>query len=743
MTSALRYSEHGTSSSARRLVYAGLIGSVFMCSWLLFSLEPMSAKMLLPRLGGSPAVWITCLLFFQAALLAGYAYAHVSIRMLGLRRQAVLHAVLVVVSFSFLPVSLAGIEPPPDAHPVAWLLGVLTRTIGVPFVVLASFGPIAQRWLAHADAASSRDPYFLYAASNLGSLLALLAYPFIAEPLLTLGDQATVWSLVYTIVLVTVIGIAGTVGRMKLTGVEAERPTQVTSTVTLSDRARWLVYAAVPSSLLMGVTSFISTDIGSFPLLWVVPLALYLLTFTLVFAKRQWLPHLLMVRAEPQAIVLVALTMYWAISLPGVLYVFLHLALLFLVAMVCHGELARSRPDTRHLTEFYLWLAIGGLVGGVFNALVAPVVFNEILEYPIAIAAAALLRPAVARKSAADFVLPVVFGVALLGATWRPGTPPDLVPTLLMVAFGVALFSFRNHPRRFALALAIMFAIGTVRMTASPSGRRLVAAERSFFGVYRVLDNPALEIRTLEHGRTVHGAQALKAEQRLEPLTYYHRDGPAGDLFSSTLAGRLPRRDVAVVGLGVGSLACYGDANDSWVFYEIDPLVARIAADTTRFTLLRDCPPAPRLVLGDARLKLSDAHASAYDILVIDAFSSDAIPVHLMTREAFREYLRVLRPAGILAVHISNNHVDLEPLVGALAGDLGVTGRIRYDRANAEVTGAPTDHAPSTWVAIAEDSAALGALLSDPAWRQLRTSVSIPAWTDDYSNILAVIRWRD
>ncbi len=301
------------------------------------------------------------------------------------------------------------------------------------------------------------------------------------------------------------------------------------------------------------------------------------------------------------------------------------------------------------------------------------------LEYPIAIAAAALLRPATGRKGAADIVAPVVFGIALFAATWRPGAPPELVPTLMMMLFGVVLFSFRDRPRRFALALAIMFAIGTVRMTGEPSGRRLVVAERSFFGVYRVLNNPSKGVRTLEHGRTVHGAQSLAESERLDPLTYYHRHGPAGDVFSLTLPGRLPRRSVAVVGLGVGSMACYGREHDSWTFYEIDPLVARIAADTARFTLLRDCPPSTRVVFGDARLKIAAAPASAYDILVIDAFSSDAIPVHLMTREAFREYFRVLRRDGVLAVHISNTHVDLEPLAGALVRELGVVGRVRHD----------------------------------------------------------------
>ncbi len=733
-----------TPHTARGPLYLGLTATVFLSSWLLFSLEPLSARILLPRLGGSPTVWITCLLFFQAALLTGYTYTWLTIRLLGLQRQAILHIALLVLSFAFIPISLrsASLAPPSD-NQMAWLLITLATTIGIPFALLSSFAPIAQRWLAHGDSPNHRDPYFLYAASNLGSFLALLSYPLVAEPLLSLRQQSTVWSFTYGAVAAAVIALGWLTYRSpQLESRTTDSIPEASPPPTTRNRARWLIYAAVPSSLLMGTTSYISTDIGSFPLLWVLPLSLYLLSFTLVFARRQVLSHSAMLRAEPQVIVIVALTIFWAISPPGVFNILLHLALLFLIAMVCHGEHVRTRPHPSHLTEFYLWLATGGLIGGIFNAVIAPVAFNEVIEYPIAIVAAALLRPRNDRPSLRlDILAPMLFGGALIAATWRPGSPPAILPTLFMVFSGMILFSFRDHPRRFALALAIVLAVGITRRTSTPSGRNILESERSFFGVYRVLDNHTTRIRTLEHGTTVHGTQSLDSASRLAPLSYYHRDGPAGDIFAFTQAALQTSRRIAVVGLGVGSLACYGRQNEHWTYYEIDPLVAEIATDTTRFTMLRDCPPQVRVIYGDARLELANASPAAYDLILVDAFSSDAIPVHLMTREAFLEYFRVLGRDGVLAVHISNNHMDLQPLVAALAADIGVVALVRSDiERNSDARVAA--RSASVWVALARNPETLGTLSARPAWGVAMNPAGMRPWTDDFSNILSVIRWR-
>jgi hypothetical protein len=333
-----------------------------------------------------------------------------------------------------------------------------------------------------------------------------------------------------------------------------------------------------------------------------------------------------------------------------------------------------------------------------------------------------------------------VFGAALLAATWRPGIPPQVLPTLSMFVFGVILFSFRNHPRRFALAVAILFAIGLTRLTATPSGRRLLESERSFFGVYRVLENPSGSVRMLEHGSTIHGAQSLLAQSRLVPLMYYSAEGPAGDLFGVTEPGKIENRRVALVGLGVGSLACFGRTGERWTFYEIDPVVVKLATDTTHFTLARDCPPQTRFVLGDARLTLARETTGSVDILVIDAFNSGAIPVHLLTREALLEYVRVVSSRGLIAVHITNSHMNLEPLMAALAADAGLAALVRADFPPSS-NGNQIHHSPSVWVALARDSAALGELTTLKTWRLLRASGGTRAWTDDYSSILSAIKW--
>ena len=713
-----------------------------MCSWLLFSLEPMASRLLLPRLGGTPTVWITCLMFFQAALLAGYAYAHLSIRFLGIRRQAALQVVLIALSLLFLPISLeSGGGSDAYATPVSSVLGLLTSSIGIPFMVLASIGPIAQRWVS--DALDERDPYFLYAASNLGSLLALLSYPFLFEPLLTLTSQKLAWSVLYAAVVLSVSAIAWNVSRLRHVKQPAVAEIVSGAPVTARDRLKWLLYAAVPSSLLMGVTSFISTDLGAFPLLWVIPLALYLLTYALVFARRPPLPHALLLRIEPHVIVVAAVSLFWSIALRGMPFVVLHLALLFVIAMVCHGELARSRPDASHLTEFYLWIAVGGLLGGIFNALIAPVLFEDVYEYALAIAIAGALRPGVGRsRTRLDFLAPALFAVVLFAATWNFGEPPDPVPTAVTFGAAIVLFSFRNHPRRFSLALALVFVVGLTRTAFSPIGRPILETERSFFGVYRVVQDSSGRIRMLENATTVHGAQGLEAGMRLEPLSYYSRRGPAGDVFSKTAAASRRSRRIAVVGLGVGSLACYGRPHETITFYEIDPLVARLATDTRHFTLLRDCPPRSRIVFGDARLTLAKAKAASVDILVIDAFSSDAIPVHLLTREAIEEYMRVLAPNGVLAIHISNEYMDLEPLVSALASDLGLLARVRRDLSPQRKQLLSFAHAPSLWVVVARDASALGAIDSDSAWVEPHRSLRVKAWTDDFSNIVSVIKWQ-
>ncbi|HEY4955926.1 MAG TPA: fused MFS/spermidine synthase [Gemmatimonadaceae bacterium] len=728
-----------------RLIAGFFTVTVFVNAVLLFSVEPMFAKIVLPFLGGTPSVWNTCLVFFQAALLAGYAYAHLLARLAPGRRR-VLHMAILALSCLLLPLRISAHgDPPVGSLGIIWLLALLTTSLGAQFVMLASGAPMLQRWLADTGHPDAGSPYFLYAASNLGSLIALLSYPVLIEPWLTLSSQRVMWSVGYVILVLLMGACSLIIAREESPAHNAPLPGRTSAQpIAARQRLRWIIYSAVPSSLLVGATSYISTDVAAVPLLWVLPLSTYLLTFVIVFATRPWIPRSWMERAEPHVLVLIAIPIFWSLRLPGLIGIVAHLIVLFVVAMVCHGELARSRPPASQLTEFFVWISVGGLLGGVLTALVAPIVFNGIYEYPLALAVAGMLRPAKTADRGfrpGDLILPAVLGLCLVVATIRGGTPPDVVPLLVTMAFGTAVFSFRNRPMRFSLALAAVFIAGHLRASLAVGQTRVVDSERSFFGVYRVAREAGSPLIKLYHGTTLHGAQFVVPARRLTPLTYYHPAGPSGDIFGRTSAAMQPRRRIAVVGLGTGSLACYGHAGEQWTYFEIDPVVAEIAQNPRFFTFLRDCPPAVRIVLGDARLTLRKQGEARYDILALDAFSSDAIPVHLLTREAFQIYFRLLAPGGVIAVHISNQHLDIEPVVAAIANDIGAVARVRRDTLISESDQAD-GRSQAAWVILGRSVDDLGALAGDERWRALRRRTDVVAWTDDFSNIIRVFNWH-
>jgi len=733
-----------------RAIAAVLTIVVFVNATLLFSVEPMFTKLVLPFLGGTPSVWNTCLVFFQAALLVGYGYAHLSTRLLNARRQTLLHLLILALSCLALPLQLRlhG-TPPPGPASILWVLALLSVSLGVPFVMLASGALIAQRWFAESGHANASNPYFLYAASNFGSLIALLSYPFLIEPRLTLSEQRAIWSVSYVILVLLVAASSWLLARGREHPAVAEEPlpgVTAASAITHRERAMWVLYSAVPSSLLLGVTNYISTDIAAVPLLWVIPLALYLLTFVLVFAGRQLIPHAWMVRLEPSVLIAAAITIFWDAILPLANGIVLHLLVLFVVAMVCHGELARRRPPAKRLTEFFVWVSVGGLIGGVFTALVAPLLFNAIYEYPIVLALAGMLRPAPSNEKKimlADFLLPWGLGAALVLTTSNISGARGTYAVILTVVFAIALLSFNSRPVRFGLGLAAVFLAGFLRASVAKGHPKVLYAERSFFGVYQVTREAGSNAVTLYHGSTLHGAQAVIPDRRLIPITYYHRDGPVGDIFAKTLAGTLSGRRVAVVGLGTGTLACYGRSGEHWTFYEIDPAIVGIARNPRFFSFLRECPPSVNIVLGDARLTLRRARPGSYDVMVLDAFSSDAIPVHLLTREAIRGYFELLKPNGVIAVHISNRHVDLSPVLGAVSSDLGVVARVRRDGSkDISVKDMKAGRAESDWVIMARSTADLGAIATDKRWVNLPHRADVPSWTDDFSNVFRVFHWR-
>lgn len=745
-------------------VGGGIVVSLFSATLLVsaalaFMVQPMFARFALPLFGSTPAVWTTAMLFFQAALLAGYLYAHTTTARLGARRQAALHLGVVALGLAFLPIGVpGGFAPPAGANQVVWLLALLLLAVGLPFFVVSATAPLLQRWLAATQHPAASDPYFLYRASNLGSVLGLLAYPLALEPTLVLGDQSRAWGLGYGLLAVLVAGSAAVLWRSA--PASAGEGVSATSfgalpgggnpgASTLRRRMRWLALAFAPSSLMLGVTAFLSTDIAPVPLLWVAPLSLYLLSFILVFSpnrdrgsgRRGW------VGAFAVAAVLTALTMLFEIQRPLWLIVALHLTLFFLAAMVCHGQLAADRPSAGRLTEFYLWLALGGALGGLFNAVVAPAAFEGLIEYPLALVLVALLMPGVrpSRQGTSSFWLdlgvPLALGAGVAACAFLAGLADAQEEELLRgFVFGLAAglcLSLVRRPVRFGLALGAVLLAGAV--PAAGETDTTLFAERTFFGMHRVLSSEQGGRHRLLHGTTTHGEQSFAGAVRPpEPLTYYGRTGPVGQLMAALPDPSVASR-AAVLGLGTGTMSCYARPGQRWTFYEIDPTVRRIAQDPRLFTYLRDCPGRFDVVLGDARLSLRQAPAGGFGLIVGDAFSSDAIPVHLLTREAFALYLSKLKRGGALAFHISNRYLDLEPVLGDLARDHGLYCASQHYRVSAAEDAAGLSE--SRWVAMAQRPADLG-LRGDARWHACGDRPGTAVWTDDFSNVVGALRWE-
>jgi len=761
--------------------------TLFVSAGLMFLVQPMFAKFILPLFGSTPAVWNASMLFFQTTLLAGYLYAHESTRRLGVRRQAALHVGVLLVPLLVLPIGVpADWFPPTESNPVPALLGLLAVAVGLPFFVVATTAPLLQRWLAATSHPAAADPYFLYRASNLGSVLGLLAYPLAMEPSLGLASQGRLWSAGYGVLVLLVLACAvvlwrerrGAVGSAALveehgaaasaagdanpdpgepearadhdttdpeTGTE-DPSLNARARVTGARRLRWVGLAFVPSSLMLGVTATITTDLAPLPLLWALPLSLYLISFILVFspgAKGNRL-HGWMVTALPGAVLALLMLLLLGAVDPLWLMLPLHLAGFFVLAMVCHGQLARDRPPTRSLTEFYLLISLGGALGGVFNAIVAPAVFDSLVEYPIAIVLAAFCLPKRAPRippsryvRQLDLGLPLAFGltVAVLVALIGLAGPDAQLPGKMLpfgIAAGIAV-NFVRRPLRFGLTVgAVAFAVA---LAASTDSREL-HRERSFFGVYQVTASKDDDLHELVHGTTTHGRQDFSPRRRSVPLSYYHHGGPIGQMLTAAPASATA--DVAIIGLGTGSIACYSEPGERWTFYEIDPTVERIARDPDLFTYLRDCPGELDVVLGDARLSLDRAADRRYGMIVADAFSSDTVPIHLLTREALALYRSKLRRDGLLAFNVSNRYLTLEPVLGNLARNAGLACVAQEDE-RSQFDGQPETDA-SDWVVMARSRRKVAAVApAAGGWERCRSSPGTPVWTDDFSNLIGAI----
>ena len=733
--------------------------TMFVGAALLFWVQPLFTKMVLPMLGGSPSVWNTAMVFFQAALLCGYGYAHLVTRHLGPRNQCLAHLCLLAAAAVALPIGIAeGWRPDSDAPPALWLLGLLVVSIGAPFFAVATTAPLIQRWFSRTGHPHASDPYFLYAASNLGSVAVLLAFPFVIEPLIGTQEQAFGWMLGFGALAACIVACGATVWRGStrtepiVRSSEAARP-------TWRRRASWLAYSAVPSALLLAVTGHISTDIASAPLLWVVPLTLYLLSFVNAFARRPLIPSWLAARFMAFGLVILAALFPW--REPASIFLPLHLIAFFFIATACHAALAERRPVAEYLTEFYLCMSIGGLIGGVFVALVAPLVFDSILEYPLSLVLAAALLPNRGRQKLEDrsatsgsnalghlgrgilwrerdIVLAALILALLVGGRWFTEWAELPMPFIVFASalgmLAVFVLSRQVRPLGFALCLAALLIAGHKPWSSGDT----VWTGRSFFGVYRIVEAEDPQTRSLTHGTTNHGGQWMTDDGSIEPTNYYTPASPVANVIAATQATTDPQR-VGLVGLGTGALAYYRRPDDAWSYFEIDPLVARLATNSGYFDILPTYDPSADIVLGDARLTLEREPNESFDLLIIDAFSSDAIPIHLLTREAAALYMRKLHDHGVLLLHTSNRLLDLQPVVAGIVEDLdhaAMVGKLEnIDRETDPVS------APSQWVAIMRDGAMFDRVALNETWAPLDPA-SRRVWRDDFSNLAGVIRWR-
>jgi spermidine synthase len=722
-------------------------GTMFVSAVLLFWVQLVIAKMLLPRLGGTPAVWNTCMLFFQVLLLAGYSYVLITTSWISARKQAVLQVVLLLLSSFHLPFTLGGNLDSLSTrnNPALWLFAYLFTAIGLPVFLISTTSPLLQKWFTRTGHPSANDPYFLFAVSNAGSLVGLVSYPLLLEPSLSLSVQNRLWVVVYVVFAVLSAGCVFVLWRStRAEKVAIESAADLDKTpVSHRRRLYWVLLAFIPSSLLFGVTTYITTEIAPTPLLWTIPLALYLLTFILAFARKTFVPERLASHVLGGLALLLALVLAAKATEPTSAIVLLHLGFFVVAAMLCHQKLASDRPSAARLPEFYLCVAVGGMLGGLFNTLIAPIIFKTIAEYPFVVVLACLIRPRDDSQEesptdrAFDFILPAGVGLLTIALVFLIARFEVSEVAGIAIVFGIPLVlinhRFRTRPIRFALAIGAVL-LGSIVYAETQT--RTLHVERNFFGSLSVSVDSVSATRILYHGNTVHGRQFIDTNLQCEPLSYFHREGPLGQIFEAFNANPASP-NVAIVGLGTGSMASYARPDQSWTFYEINPAVIRIAQTPEYFSYLDNCAEVPpKIVLGDARIQLQNAPDQHYGLIVLDAFNSDAIPIHLMTREAIALYTSKLATGGIIAFHVSNRSLKLADVLAVVGKHNNLMSMSVADPVMDPVRGKD----PSEWVVMAQQSPAFDSLAQKRRWRPLEAT-GADAWTDDFSNILRVFRW--
>src|SRR5215213_563900 len=729
--------------------------TLFTSAGLLFWIQPLIGKTLLPLLGGSPAVWNTCLLFFQTMLLIGYLYALALSKLASLRSQAAVHVLLIALVAIYLFMSPAHspvLTAVQQENPTLWLLKNLLFSVGLPFFILSASNPLLQGWFSKLQHYLAVDPYFLYAASNAGSLIALIAFPLVLEPTLVLNEQYKLWRVGFSILAALMLVIALTLKpptpEKKRSAIESDSNNKL----PVLRRLRWIGLAFVPSSLMLGVTTYITADVAAVPLLWVIPLALYLLTLVLAFAKKQFASAASLNRLMMMGALVVTLILASGATEPAWLLILANLGFFFVAALMCHGQLANDRPAVTHLAEYYLWIAVGGALGSFFNVLIAPMLFTAVLEYPLAIVIACMLQRGEPRDRDSqssfrlpndyrDFLFPLglyvlTIGLAILVTYLRASSSIVNFFIVLGVPLIIINHFFRERPVRFALGLCAVM-LGSVYYTAYTD--RTLRVARNFFGTTRVTTDSRRTINSFYSGNTVHGRQFVDQSRRCEPLSYHHENGPLGQVMAVFNAAPANPR-VAVIGLGVGAMAAYSKPAQEWTFYEINPDVINLARNSQYFTYLQNCASGSLTVIeGDARLSLQNARDGQYGLIVLDAFSSDAVPVHLVTQQALDLYLSKLAEGGILVFHASNRSLNLKPILADLAASRKLI-CIGFDDLQ---PGSFEGKDPSQWVVMTRSAPEISNLSINSQWKRLNRTSEGRVWTDDFSNILRAIKWQE
>jgi len=759
-------------------------GCIFLSAFLLFMVQPMVGKMFLPWVGGSSAAWNTCMFFFQALLLAGYGYTHLSISRLGVKKQSYLQLPLMLLALLFLPFVYSNSGSVPE-DPSTWLIAQLFKTIGMPFFIVSGISPLLQVWFANTMHQRATNPFFLYAASNTGSLFALIAYPTMIEPTLDLAGQAKLWTAGYVLLMIL---MAACFAVVKMTE-QFEQPIANTDKEAPAPTARiiafWVLTAFVPSSMLLAVTQYVTTDLVPVPMFWIIPLMIYLITYIIAFSEKL-APRATTFSNISLLVILSFLSLYLFVEINYFWFsVFVHLCTLFCVAMFCHTAIAENKPPVKHLTAFYLWISFGGVLGGFFNSLLAPLIFSDYLEYPLLIVLSCIVidhynlqRPDLDAKVIVKTPLPRIVsafvGLYVFAAIIyisNLNLPEQLFHLSTYFGYDITApglkvfleFLARNHgairQSSFALAAIIpaFILMKRYRVAFAPivavvlglifvyniGQHKIIRRYRNFFGVKKVFFDTEANLRYLAHGSTVHGKQSFVDALRQEPLTYYHRRGPLGDIFALPMFAK-DNLKVAIIGLGIGSMAAYSRTGNEFVFYELDPQVAEIAQNTGIFSYLKDFSDNCRVEIGDGRLKIMQAAPQYYDIIVIDAFSSDAVPIHLLTVEAMKTYLDKLKDSGIIAVHISNRYLNLQPNLQALAKVHNLHQTFIADNYFDHNESANYERSPAEYAIFTRDQGIVKYLanVSGDVWAPISAWPDFRPWTDSHSSIFPLLNFR-